>query len=110
MSEFSACAAIAPSPLVEVTGVNGVSKHELTWFAAVATSYRVLRGPPSSLPSCTRSTAAGLFSGPLLTEALAAAGLCYYWYLVAGSGGMNDGPVGLAIAGTRIANGSGACP
>jgi parallel beta-helix repeat protein len=118
-SEFSACAVVASSPVAEVEGVGWASKTELTWSAAAgATSYRVLRGDPASLPdlldvdidSCTRFTGAELTSGPALTEDPAVAGLKYYWYLVVGTNGTDDGPFGVATAGVRIANVSGSCP
>ncbi|HEX6852007.1 MAG TPA: M12 family metallo-peptidase, partial [Candidatus Polarisedimenticolaceae bacterium] len=114
-SEFSACAAVGPSPIAEVLGVTWTSKTELTWSPAVgATSYRVIRGDPASLPelldtdldSCTRLTTANLTTGPVLGEDPASAAVRFYWYLVVGTNGNDDGPAG----GARIANESGACP
>jgi titin len=114
-SEFSACSAIGPSPIAEVLGVAWASKSELSWSAAAgATSYRVLRGDPASLPdlldtdldSCTRLATANLTSGPILGEDPASAGVRFYWYLVVGTNGTDDGPAG----GARIANEGGACP
>jgi len=117
-SEFSSCRAVGPSPVAEVTGVGWASKAELTWSSAAgATSYRVLSGTPSAFPdlldgdadSCTRFSGAGLTTGPTLTDTPPAA-TRFYWYLVVGSNGVDDGPFGAATAGARIANSSGTCP
>jgi titin len=118
-SEFSACTALTPGPVAEVTGVSWPSKSELTWSAAAGASiYRVLRGTSASLPdlldadldSCTRFSGSALTSGPVLTENPATAGVPFYWYLVVGSNGTDDGPFGPTTAGPRVANPSGACP
>ncbi|HEX5041684.1 MAG TPA: M12 family metallo-peptidase [Candidatus Polarisedimenticolaceae bacterium] len=117
-SEFSACAAVGPSPVAEVPGVSWASRTELTWSAAAgATTYRVLRGDRTTLgdlldtdpDSCTRFTGASLTTGSVLTED-PAAGSPFHWYLVVGSNGVDDGPYGAATSGARIANPSGACP
>ncbi len=118
-SEFSACRTIGPSPVAEVTGVTWISRAELTWAAASgATTYRILRGASSSLPglldassdSCTRFSGSALDSGPILTENPSTSGSPFYWYLVVGSNGTDDGPYGSATAGARTANESGSCP
>jgi hypothetical protein len=117
-SEFSACRTVGPSPVAEVTGVVWPGKTELTWSAAAgATSYRVLRGKPTDLPdlldtdpdSCTRFNGSALTTGPTLSETPLTT-TPYYWYLVVGSNGVDDGPYGAATAGPRIANAAGSCP
>jgi hypothetical protein len=117
-SEFSACRTVGPSPVAEVTGVVWAGKTELTWAAAAgATSYRVLRGTPSDLPdlldtdpdSCGRFNGSALTTGPTLSETPLTT-IPFYWYLVVGSNGVDDGPYGAATSGPRIANAAGSCP
>jgi len=82
-----------------------------------ATSYRVLRGtPPDGLDlldtdpdSCGRFNGSTLTTGPTLTETPLPT-TPFYWYLVVGSNGIDDGPYGAATAGPRVANPSGSCP
>jgi titin len=114
-SEFSGCAAIGPSPVAEVPDVGWASRTELTWAAAAgATSYRVIRGEPGTLPdlldtdldSCPRFSGAGLTTGAILTENPATSGVRFYWYVVIGTNGTDDGPAG----GARVVNEAGACP
>jgi len=117
-SEFSACRAVGPGPVAEVTGLAWAGKTELIWSAAAgATSYRVLRGKPSDFAdlldtdpdSCARFSGSALTTGPTLTETPLTT-TPFYWYLVVGSNGVDDGPYGMATAGPRIANEAGSCP
>lgn len=107
------CAVDEVSPLIWDAG----SKDTLSWPVTVnAAVYRVYRGEPADLPAlldgspdaCLRFEGAATTTGPVLTETPAEAS--FYWYLVVGVSGPNEGPAGNATAGPRIVNSTGACP
>jgi subtilisin-like proprotein convertase family protein len=113
------CQACAPAAVGEATDLlwSAGSTTALEWSAAPhAVGYSVYRGAGSELPalldgsddSCRVATPSGPATGDVLVES--PDGGTVHWYLVRGWNAVGEGTAGLATAGPRVQDPSGACP